>query len=275
MRGMIHVGASSWTSEAWWGRVYPRDLPDGERIHWYSRLYDCVEVDSTYYAVPAQRMVARWAAKTPESFRFTLKLTRDFLDPKKPVDAAALEDFFRSAEALGTKLSAVLLQFPPWVKPGRASDRVYGLLDQLPGKFRYALELRDAGWFQEGERSKLLAELERRRVALCWSYLTYVAIPPEETTDFLYLRFIGDHTTVPPEQHGEIRVDRSDAIQLWAGRLESASEGIGEAFAFFNNHFAGFAPASMNQFRRAVGLPEIAYAEPLNMRTLNGSALPR
>lgn len=257
---ILRVGCSSWTSEAWWGRVYPRGLPEGERLRWYARTWDTVEVDSSYYRDPGPFLTRRWAQVTPESFRFTLKFPRDLLDPKKAVDTEKVAAFLAHADLLGPKLSAILLQFPPWVKPGRATGFLEELLGRLDPRHRYAVELRDAGWFAEPVFGSLTRSLSDRRMALAWSYLTYVDVPPVRTTDFVYLRFIGDHTSVPESTHGEVRVDRSRELATWAKHLERAAEDLASAFAFFNNHFAGFAPASVNDFRAAVGLPSLDFA---------------
>ncbi len=257
---LARIGCSSWTSEAWWGRVYPRGLPDGERLRWYARNWSAVEVDSSYYRDPGPFLTRRWATVTPQEFRFTLKFPRDLLDPKRGVDAEKVDAFLAHARLLGPKLGPVLLQFPPWVKPGRASAFLNDLFARLDPAVRYAVELRDAGWFQGDELDRLRRTLEGRRIALAWSYLTYVDVPPLRTTDFVYLRFIGDHTTVPASTHGEVRIDRGDVIRTWAGHLERAAEDLAAAFVFFNNHFAGFAPRSVNDFRTAIGLPPIEYA---------------
>ena len=256
----LRIGCSSWTSEAWWDRVYPRTLTDGERLPWYARRFNTVEVDSTYYRPPSRGMAAGWRARTPEGFLFALKLTRDLLDPKTPVDREQLGAFLDHAKALGEKLGPVLLQFAPWVKPGKANAFLVELLDAVDPALRYALELRDAGWFQGETREWLLRELSSRRIALTWSYLTYVDIPPEVTTDLLYLRFIGDHTTIPAETHGEVRVDRTPEVRLWADRLRAKAQEVERAFVFFNNHFAGFAPDSVNLFRRTMDLPLVDYS---------------
>jgi uncharacterized protein YecE (DUF72 family) len=253
----LRVGCSSWTSESWAGRVYPKGLPDGERLSVYARLFDTVEVDSTYYRSPPAAMVVGWRRKTPPEFRFTLKFPRDLLDPKVPVDPEKVASFLDAARRLDEKLGAVLLQFAPWVKPGRARDFLGALLDALDPGLRYAVELRDAGWFQGETREWLLKNLTDRRIALAWSYLTYVDVPPERTTDFVYLRFIGDHDTIPAETHGEVRVDRSPVTSLWAARLKDIHDTTQMAFVFFNNHYAGFAPASVNEFRAEMGLPPI------------------
>jgi uncharacterized protein YecE (DUF72 family) len=253
----LRIGCSSWTSDAWAGRVYPKGLADGERLAVYAKLFDTVEVDSTYYRSPPPAMVQGWRRKTPDDFRFTLKFPRDLLDPKLPVDTEKVATFLDAARHLEKKLGAILLQFPPWVRPGRAQSFLTSLLDAVEPGPRYAVELREASWFRGETREWVLRTLTERRVALAWSYLTYVDIPPERTADFVYLRFIGDHDTIPAETHGEVRIDRSAVTALWAARLRDIHDTAQMAFVVFNNHYAGFAPASVNAFRAEMGLPEI------------------
>ena len=259
MGAELRIGCSSWTSEAWWGRLYPEGLPDGERLRWYARLYDTVEVDASYYRTPSAAMVDGWRRKTPENFVFTLKFPRDLLDPKEPVDAEAVAQFLDHAKRLGPKLGPILLQFARWTRPGKANAFLLELLERLDPTLRYAVELRDPGWFRGDTLAWVLEQLRARAIALTWSYLTYVDVPPERTTDWIYLRFIGDHDTVPAETHGEIRVDRTDEMRRWANRLREHDTELRHAFIFFNNHFAGFAPTSVNLFRAEMGLPPIPF----------------
>ncbi len=256
----LRIGCSSWTSDAWWDRVYPRIISDGERLPWYARHFDCVEVDSTYYRAPARGTVSSWRTRTPPNFLFTLKLTRDLLDPSSPLDPERLASFLTTARGLEEKLGPILLQFPPWLKPGRTEKFLQDLLGRLDPSLRYALEVRDRGWFQGEPLRWLLRELSDRRIALTWSYLTYVEVPAEVTSDLLYLRFIGDHSTIPTETHGEVRVDRTPQVRLWADRLRAVADRVERALVFFNNHFAGFAPDSVNLFRQEMGLEPIRYA---------------
>ena len=259
MAARWRIGCSSWTSEAWWGRVYPTGLAPGDRLAAYARAFDSVEVDASYYRDPGAFLVRRWARATPDGFAFTMKFPRDLLDPKTPVDREAIATFESHAKELGPKLGAILCQFPPWAKPARASRFLEELLPALDPGLRYAVELRDVGWYRGETREALLRRLRDGRFALAWSYLTYVEVPPELTTDFVYLRFIGDHVTVPEDHHGELRLDRSRETHLWASRARAVQDRVATVFAFFNNHFAGFAPASVNLFRSELGLAPVGY----------------
>jgi uncharacterized protein YecE (DUF72 family) len=260
MSGRLRIGCSSWTSEAWWGTLYPEGLPPGDRLSVYAQRFDTVEVDASYYRDPGANLVRRWARATPEGFVFAMKFPRNLLDPKVPVDPEAVAAFESHARGLGGKLGPVLLQFPPWVRPGNGAAFLARLLEVLDPAVRHAVELRDAGWFRGETREALLRGLRDRGIALAWSYLTYVDVPAELTTDFVYLRFIGDHTTVPAAVHGEVRIDRAAETRRWAERVRAVLDRVENAFAFFNNHFAGFAPASVNLFRHELGLAPVDYA---------------
>ncbi|HUI38458.1 MAG TPA: DUF72 domain-containing protein, partial [Thermoplasmata archaeon] len=153
----VRVGCSSWTSPAWKGRFYPPELPDGDRLAYYARYFDVVEVDATYYRAPSPYVVRGWARKTPEGFRFAVKFPRDLLDPKAPEAETAVAPFVESVQLLGAKLGPVLLQFPPWFKGPRSpgtgfADFLERRVRSLPSGPSYAVELREAGWFAPENR---------------------------------------------------------------------------------------------------------------------------
>jgi uncharacterized protein YecE (DUF72 family) len=265
MTGELRIGCASWTYPQWTGRFYPKGIAKGDRLASYAERFDTVEVDTTYYRVPDPFLVRGWTQKTPPGFEFTLKMPRAFLDPRKPAPPEQVLSFVRTAEGLGSKLGAILLQFPPGFRapksPGTGNASFLSqLLDLLPEGPRYSVELRDAGWFAGEVAEWLTADLERRGAALCWSALNYLDVPPIRTAGWLYVRFIGDHTSVPDEAIGEIRVDRSDVLKVWAQRIRDAEPTV--TFAVFGNHFEGYAPLSLNRFRKELGLEPVRFAVP-------------
>ncbi|MCI4328360.1 MAG: DUF72 domain-containing protein, partial [Thermoplasmata archaeon] len=100
--------------------MYPLGLPPVERLAYYAKFFDTVEVDATFYAIPARSMVRGWARRTPESFRFALKLPRELLERDHPLDEAKVESFLGAAAELGPKLSGVVAQFPPSFRPPKS-----------------------------------------------------------------------------------------------------------------------------------------------------------
>jgi uncharacterized protein YecE (DUF72 family) len=258
MSGEVRVGCSSWTSEAWSGRLYPKGLPPGQRLPYYARYYDVVEVDATYYAIPARSMVRGWAQRTPESFRFALKLPKELMERDHPLNEEKVEAFLAAAAELGPKLVGVVAQFPPSFRPpktgdGGAVEQLQRLVERLAPALPLSVELRDRGWYEGPRSDRLAALLREHQVALAWSALTFLDVPPLLTTDRIYLRFIGDHTTIGESELGEMRVDRAETVRKWANAVRERLDEIHDALVFFNNHFEGYAPESANRFLGLLG----------------------
>ena len=256
----IRTGTASWTHPHWRGRAYPKDLEESQILRWYAKHWDFVEVDSSYYSVPSLGMAQAWRKKTPPGFTFAMKFPRDFLHPRARLDLEMMYAFFEAARALGDKLGPILLQFAPGVGPRDGREFLPALFDQLEMDLRYVVELRERSWFEGENLEWLRKELRERGFALCWSYLTYVDVPPEVTANFLYVRFMGDHDTLKKENLGELRLDRSAVTDEWAGRVKARLDEVKECFVVFSDQFEGFAPESMNRFRAIAGLPGVQFS---------------
>src|SRR5947209_5546424 len=76
MAGRILVGTSSWADPGFIAEWYPPGMAARDRLAWYAERFDAVEVNATFYAVPAERTVSRWAEVTPAGFRFDVKVHR-------------------------------------------------------------------------------------------------------------------------------------------------------------------------------------------------------
>ena len=75
----VRFGTSSFSSEDWVGPFYPAGTPAGAMLTHYAQVFDTVEVDSTWYALPSQRVVDGWAEKTPEGFLLSAKFPRSIV----------------------------------------------------------------------------------------------------------------------------------------------------------------------------------------------------
>ena len=249
----LHIGCVGYSYDFWVGPFYPRHTPQSEFLKLYSKVFNLVEVDSTFYVIPSVDTIRSWRAAVPESFRFSAKFPRvitheNALRPTKE----ALDRFFRSIGELRPKVATLLLQLPPFLRFDDGRDRVLAFLDDAPRDYRYAVEFRHDSWM----RPEVFDALRRRDVALVWNEVQYLHTTPEVTADFVYLRLIGDRSLT---DLGRIQIDRAGEMEKWAARLRSVEDRVARAYVLFNNHFAGLGPASADQFRRLLGLPGIDF----------------
>ena len=205
-------------------------------------------------------MTKRWASLTSDNFRFTAKFPRSITHEKRlAADADSekeLRYFFDVMRPLRTKLLALLLQLPPSLTAKEGVKKLEILTNMLDQDFRYAIEFRHQSWF---ERSvyRLLSD---NNISLAWSQLDDIQTPAELTSDFVYLRFIGDRS-IDEREFGRIQKDRSKDLKMWSNSLHRVKDNATLAIVAANNHYAGFGPATANSFRKMVGLKEVVWEE--------------
>ena len=245
------VGCSGWAYDDWVGPFYPPGTPPGEFLSRYARVFRVVEVDSSFYRAPGPFLVRRWAERTPEGFRFALKVPRDVTHSEKPPALhEVLDPFLSSLEPLRArgKLGPVVLQFPPSFRAGAGGTRLELLLEAIPRQYQLAVELRHRSWWTDTTR----ALLEARRAALVWSIVPETRPPPWVTGDFLYARFIGDRALT---QFDRIQRDARPEIVAMKSLFENEGRPVDSVFAFANNHFMGFGPGTAAMISEVLGEP--------------------
>jgi uncharacterized protein YecE (DUF72 family) len=124
----------------------------------------------------------------------------------------------------------------------------------LDKRFRYAIEPRQESWF-DGE---VYSFLRKNDICLAWTQQNKIQTPPVVTTDFIYLRFIGDRS-INEKDFGVIHKNREKELQNWAGVIKKIKAEGG--FVPANNHYAGFGPATANIFRKMVGMKPVVWEE--------------
>jgi uncharacterized protein YecE (DUF72 family) len=191
-------------------------------LGYYAEHLPTVEINNTFYRMPAPEMLRKWADETPTTFRFALKSPRRITHERRLVDVAdSLTSLFTAAGALGEKLGPVLFQLPPNFK--KDVPRLDAFLAGLPPGARAALEFRHESWFAPD----VFDVLRARRAALCIAEDEDLATPLEATTDWGYLRLR--------------RQDYGDAeVAAWAGRLRA--QPWAEAYVFFKHEDEGKGP---------------------------------
>jgi uncharacterized protein YecE (DUF72 family) len=260
----VRVGCQGWNYDDWVTGAartvfYPRGTRTGNMLEAYARAFDTVEVDSTFYATPADSTFDSWKTKTPEGFTFALKLPREITHEHALRGERALEvleEFCRGARRLGERLAAVLIQLPPQFEATPENQRALAeFLPVLPADLRFAIELRDPFWFEED----LLAPLARfpnAALALVegpWTTRERIwraAAPLLDSTDFAYIRWMGERDLTRFDTPAR---PRDANLQKWAAAIERLSERVHTVYAYFSNFYEGHAPASANKLKLLLG----------------------
>lgn len=200
---------------------------------------------------------------TPATFRFACKLPREITHVCKLRECRAeMNAFLRAVEPLAAKLRVVLIQLPPSFTPKDGRTPLRKFLSQLPSDFRFAIEFRHPGW----HRPQIISLLEKYRVCWVWSDtspLNERNLAPFEflpyTTDFLYLRLLGDYATKYDSdgkhlhRYEKLLWKREAAMESWTVKIEQHLADVRNVWAFAGNHFEGFAPETCQRLAQRLG----------------------
>ena len=220
----ILVGTCGWSYKDWEGHFYPKGVSAGDYLSYYSERFPVVEVDSTFYGSPRPQMVQGWRDKTPEPFKFSLKVPQTITHEKLLVDCEKeLEEFLSAVRILGSKLLCCVLQFGFFNSKVFASlnaflDRLGPFLELWPKDVPLAVEIRNKYWMK-----KQFSDLLRRHgVGLCIHDADDHTTPMEITAAFTYIRL---------RRSGYTHEQR----RQWQERIRSwSSEGV-EVFAYIKH----------------------------------------
>ena len=255
--GRVRIGTQGWNYADWVGGFYPAGTRPADFLTVYARAFDAVEVDSTFYAIPAVKTVRGWASRTPEGFTFTLKFPQEATHERRLVDCGDIaEAFFATARELGPKLGPVLLQLGPDFSPNEM-PALARFLPLVPADIQLAVEVRHGGWTNPRILDALRLLLEEHGAALALSDGRWMPrelvldLAQAPTANFHYLRWMGPDRSIT--NFSRVLVDRSDEIAAWAETIDPVLRRGTMIYGFFNNHFAGHSPASARDLQARLG----------------------
>jgi uncharacterized protein YecE (DUF72 family) len=267
--GRYWLGCSGWAYDDWVGPFYPRGTPPGEFLERYARVFRTVEVDSSFYRPPGSFLIRRWVDRTPDGFRFALKVPRDVThEDDEAKGDEVLAGFLRSLEPMRSagKLGAVVLQFPASFRAPVGAARLEHLLTSVPVEIPLAVELRHGSWWVPSTRA-MLAE---RGAALVWSVVPGTEPPAWTTGPFVYARFVGDRALTTFDR---VQRDRTPDLERMHARFGDEARDADPVYAYANNHFMGYGPGTVAAVAAVLGepAPELgAAARDAGQRTLSG-----
>lgn len=243
-----YLGTMGFSYKQWVGPFYPDGLSPRHHLAYYAGRFNGLEIDSTFYGTPKASTVQRWHDVTPPGFVICPKMPRAITHEARLVGADDLtQEFLERMRLLKDKLGAILIQFPPDFSQAEVSKLIH-FLPTLPGDLRFAVEFRHPSW----NKPETAVLLEAHHI--CWTSADTVYMPRQitPTTDFLYLRFIGPHGRFAAKNR--TIVDRHEDLRAWWQALQPHLRDSKVIYAFFNDDYEGFSPATCNRFKEIIGL---------------------
>jgi len=219
----VFVGTSGYNYPEWRGSFYPEKFSTDKMLAYYAERFSTVEINYTFYRMPNEKLLAGWAAGTPDGFTFTLKAPRRITHDSKLQRCEDITQVFcRTAKTLDTKLAVLLFQLPPNFKKDAAVLRAFTEL--VPEGTRAAFEFRHPSWFDE----EVFDVLRGRGLALCVADSEKLSAPVVMTADYAYFRL---------RDEGYQQAD----IERWASVIRGL-QGVTDGFVYFKHEEQGLGP---------------------------------
>jgi uncharacterized protein YecE (DUF72 family) len=234
----VHIGCSGWHYKHWRGPFYPEKFPASKMLDFYTRHFDTVELNNTFYRLPLETGLDVWRDSTPEGFCFAAKGSRFITHMKKLKDPeAGVEKFFERVDRLEHKLGPIVFQLPPWWEVN--AERLEHFLEILPPAHHYAFELRNPTW----HTPEILGILRRHNAAFCIFEIAGFHSNCEITADFTYVRLHGPggayQGSYPPE-----------TLRKWADGIREWQNDLRAVYLYFDNDQLAYAVENARDLKR-------------------------
>ncbi|MGD8505443.1 MAG: DUF72 domain-containing protein [Candidatus Bathyarchaeota archaeon] len=231
----ILLGTSGWSYKEWEGSFYRKG--EKRKLRAYTRVFQTVEIDSTWYRYPSKGTVMGWLRYSPSDFVFTAKLPKVITHEKKlglkgdvQADLEAFLEIMQPLQLNG-KLGCLLIQLPPSYDYNPKNLRAF--FEMSSPQFRFAVEFRNLSWMRE-ETWRLLKQYK-----VAYTNVDEPLLPPEVhiTADFTYFRWHGRG-----ERPWFNYLYKKEELEPWVPEVLEASKQVKKVYGYFNNHFHGYAP---------------------------------
>ncbi len=231
-----YIGCSGWYYDHWKNRFYPEDLKKSDWLTYYGEHFNTVEINSTFYRFPTEKLLTTWYKKTPEDFIFTLKVNQIITHRKKFKDTKdLLKRFYKISGILENKLGCILFQIPPNIT--KNMDFLANIVNQLDSDKKNVIEFRDISWFHED----VYQFLTDNNLNFCT-----VSAPdlPDNLVTTYSLAYIRFHGIEDKYQH----LYSIDELEEWAQKIQNLN--ADEIFCYFNNDYEANAIKNCKQLKK-------------------------
>jgi len=246
----FYIGTSGWTYGHWEGIFYPENLPQKEKLRYFSQRFKTAEINYSFYHLPRTATYQNWYSQVPADFVFAIKASR-FITHIKSLKGVkdAWKQFLENALYLKEKLGPILFQFPPSFKStGENTERLEEFLKLITKNLesknfnlRFAMEFRHQTWCDK----KIYDLLKKYNVA--WVIADSPRYPKAEvvTADFVYIRMHGSKILFGSKYTKKEIKNLKLKIKNWLR--------TGDVYCYFNNDAQGFAIENANDLSKVIG----------------------
>jgi uncharacterized protein YecE (DUF72 family) len=226
----LFVGTSGWSYTPWRGVFYPEKLPPGEMLAFYSSHFNSVEINNSFYRMPAVDVMAKWRDSVPENFRFAFKAPQAITHRRRLKDAGEVAGWFiERLQAVGERRGPVLFQLPPTMRADT------GLLSEFldavkPLAGLLAFEFRHESWLEE----PVFNLLSTAGASLCTTETDEATQPIKPSSKMVYLRLRKSEYT-------------DDELTAWRSRIDDLLKRDLDVYCFFKHEDKGKGPAYVKE----------------------------
>ena len=219
----LYIGCSGWHYTHWRDIYYPKYISPEKWLQFYSKDFNTVEINSSFYRMPSEKTLSEWNKTTSNDFIFSVKASRFITHIKKLKDVSdSVKLFIERISILKNKLGPILFQLPPALK--RNDEILQIFLNKLPADYTYVFEFRHESWFSE----YVYTLLKNNNVSLCIANTPYLHCPFRVTSNIAYIRLHGEHALYS-SSYSEVE------LQQLVSKIEHIDSSIDKAYIYFNN----------------------------------------
>lgn len=226
----VYVGCAKWGRKDWIGKVYPPGTKEADFLSHYSKHFNSIELNATFYKIPSFKQAQEWKNKVGENFLFSPKIPNSISHIRRLKDSSERVDrFLQGIAGFGENLGPVFLMPHPGMGT-KTIDTIEAFIQSIPKEIKLFVELRHPEWFINEEAfQKIFGVFEKHKVG---SIITDSSgrrdcVHMRLTTKEAFIRFVGD--ALHPTDYS--RVDE------WVQRIKKWIEaGIEKVYFFMHQH---------------------------------------